>query len=108
MARPRKDLDARLRQVLEKCDVNPSNCYFQPPSDMHIDYPCIVYNLAKIDTWQANNDDYLLLKRYDVTVIDEDPDSKIPETLLGSFDECFNSRAYTAGNLNHYAFTLYF
>lgn len=81
--------------------------YFQPPSSVNMSYPCIVYELDDINTDFANNLPYKFLKRYKVTVIDRNPDSSIPDEIAKLPRTSFD-RFYTADNLNHYAFNIYF
>lgn len=95
-----------LHEVL--CDILGSrNVYFQPPESLKLKYPCIVYDLSDIPTEKANNGTYLKYKRYTVTVIDEDPDSEIPEKVL-ALPYCSFDRPYKSDNLNHSVLTLYF
>lgn len=83
------------------------NVYFQPPESLKLEYPCIIYNRDRIDIRHADNVPYRHVKRYQITVVDADPDSDIPDkvTMLPS---CSFERAFTADNLNHDVFTLYF
>jgi hypothetical protein len=70
-------------------------------------YPCIVYERDNADTIFANNSPYRYTKRYQVTVIERDPDSGIPGELA-KLPMCTFSRHFTADNLHHDVFTLYF
>lgn len=83
------------------------NAYFQPPPGISMSYPCIVYDLDDIDTRFANNAPYNLKKGYKITIIDPDPDSALPDEVAKLPGVSFD-RFYTADNLNHYVFTLYF
>ncbi|MBQ6446470.1 MAG: hypothetical protein IJJ10_03275 [Bacillus sp. (in: Bacteria)] len=82
------------------------NVYFQPPESKKLKYPCIIYNLAGIDKRHADNDPYRSMKRYRVTVVDQDPDSvfpdKVNEMRLCSFVTHFNE-----DYLNHWVFEIY-
>ena len=84
-----------------------ANVYFQPPESINLSYPCMVYKRSFIKTRFADNVPYSLRNEYTITVIDKDPDTTIPDMLalqpLCSFD-----RHYTADNLNHYVFTIYY
>lgn len=84
-----------------------SNVYFQPPASFKMIYPCIVYQRDNEDNKYANNLPYSQNKRYAVTVIDRNPDSEIPDKVaalpLSSF-----TRHFTADNLNHDVYNLYF
>lgn len=97
---PRLELQALLEQLVE--DV-----YFQPPTNFQIHYPCIVYERNGSETDHADNVSYLRVKRYQVTVIDRNPDSELPDRVeelpLCSFD-----RFFTADSLNHHVFNLFF
>lgn len=81
--------------------------YYSPPASMFLEYPCILYSLSGIRSDHADNIPYLGAKRYTITVIDEDPDSKIPEHVL-RLPYCSFDRLYIADGLNHFVFTLYF
>lgn len=81
--------------------------YFQPPSTVKMRYPCIVYTLDALDTEFGDNAPYTATKRYAVTVITKDPDSDLPDQVA-MLPLCRMNRVYTADNLNHYVFELYF
>ena len=81
--------------------------YFQPPSSVQMKYPCIVYSRSRIDTKHANNRLYKYYKAYTVTVIDQDPDSGTLDRVL-KLPHCRFDRHFTADNLNHDVFTIYY
>lgn len=81
--------------------------YFQPPPAVKLVYPCIIYVLDKIDTKYANDKPYLNKKDYSVTIIDKDPDSEIPNMFF-NMPLCRFDRTYTADNLNHWVFSLFY
>lgn len=81
--------------------------YFQPPESVKLTYPCIIYELNNVDIKHANNKPYISTKGYSVTVIDKDPDSFIPD-MIRSLALCSFDRYYTADNLNHWVFTLFY
>lgn len=70
-------------------------------------YPCIVYRRDNSETLFAGNNPYRYVKRYQVTVIDKDPDSGIPDSLA-TLPMCTFERFYTADNLNHDVFNIFF
>lgn len=102
MARPRLELQALFEELLGS-----RNVYFQPPESRKMGYPCILYERSGARTDSADNLGYRRLNRYTVTVIDEDPDSAIPEKVSG-LRYCAFDRRYKADRLNHDVFTLYF
>lgn len=86
----------------EECRV-----YFRPPASKEMRYDCIVYERSRIDPVFANNAPYSLRNRYQVTVIYRNPDSNLPHKIA-SLPMCAHARHFTADNLNHDVFDLYF
>lgn len=84
-----------------------NNVYFQPPPTVKMQYPCIVYHRDSLDTIFADNKPYKTDKRYQVTVIDANPDSDIPDKVA-ALPQCTYDRFYTADNLNHDVYNLFF
>lgn len=98
----RLQLQALLEGVLGSTQV-----YFQPPSSVQMQYPCIVYQRDSAITEFASNKPYSYTTRYQVTVIDRNPDSDIP-AKVATLPMCEYNRFYVADNLNHDVFNLYF
>jgi hypothetical protein len=98
----RLELQAILAGILETDRV-----YFQPPPTVQMEYPCIVYRRDYQLTTFADDNPYSLRKRYQVTVIDRDPDSGIVDKIA-ALPLCIYDRFYTADNLNHDVFKLFF
>lgn len=84
-----------------------SHCYFEPPANKQIAYPCIVYHHTNDQDEYADNIHYTKSKRYTVTVIDEDPDSKIPDKLK-ELPYCSSDRNFSSDGLSHFVYTLYY
>jgi hypothetical protein len=101
--------DARRVELHQKlCELLGSNhVYFQPPESIRMKYPAIVYSLSPGSARYANNNVYLLRKRYSVTVMDKNPDADWPEKFLSAFEYCSFERPYAAENINHWQFVLY-
>jgi hypothetical protein len=70
-------------------------------------YPCIVYARDGSRLAHAGNKLYRHVKRYQVTVIDRNPDSDLPDKVT-ELPMCEFNRFFTADNLNHYVFNLFF
>lgn len=98
----RLDLHAELIKILGS-----NNVYFQPPENVKIVYPCIIYRLNSVDTLFANDKPFSKHKSYSVTIIDKNPDSLLPD-ILADLPLCNFSRYYTSSNLHHYVYTIYF
>lgn len=84
------------------------NVYFQPPYNLKLQYPCIIYELNRINTKHANSGRYLSFPVYTVTLIEHDPDSIIQKQILDLNDSCYVSfdRFFTSDNLNHWVYTI--
>jgi hypothetical protein len=98
----RLELQALLTGILGTDQV-----YFQPPPTVSMEYPCIVYRRDYELTRFADDRPYSRKKRYQVTVIDRDPDSVIPDKVA-DLPLCIFDRFYTTENLNHDVFKLFF
>lgn len=81
--------------------------YFQPPSNVQMVYPCIVYELDDMDTQYADNRPYTVDSRYQVTAMDLNPLSEIPKALSLLPTARFN-RFFVVDNLNHFVFSIFF
>lgn len=95
-----------LQTLLEDL-LKSRNVYFQPPSSVSLKYPAIVYSLSDIDNVFADNKPYYRSIYYKVTVIDYDPDSEIVRQV-SNLPSCRFDQHFSANNLNHYVFTLYY
>lgn len=101
-------MDQRLKLHQLLVDILGSkNVYFQPPASVRLTYPCIIYQYETGDTQFADDQSYIFMRRYHVTVIDPNPDTEIP-VKIARLPRCVNDRNYTSDNLNHYTFNLYF
>lgn len=97
----RDDLQAAIEREAKR------HVYYQPPPNVQIAYPCIVYSLSNIDTKFADNVPYMRQKQYDLTVIDKDPDSMIVDKV-SNLPRCSFDRMYIADNLYHWTFSIYY
>lgn len=99
----RLQLQAELMQVLGS-----NNVYFQPPETLKMKYPCIRCVKVRPMVDHADNMKYFHMNHYELTVIDTDPDTEIPERLAEHFPYCSIDRYYTADNLTHCSLDLYY
>jgi len=93
--------------LLSLMPENHKNVYFQPPPDLQMSYPAIVYKRDFANTIFASNIPYRSEKRYMATIIDKDPDSEIPDKVA-KLPKCLFVRHFTADKLNHDIYNLYF
>lgn len=102
MAKTRLDLQTLLEEILGS-----RNVYYQPPENVKLKYPCIVYELNNITTEKADDLDYLKNDRYAVTLIHRDPDNMVFRDIQ-DLQYCELDRTFVTDNLYHYVFTLFF
>lgn len=95
----------KLHQVL--LNLGTANVYLQEPETLKMKYPCILYRLDDIYEEHANNSIYLDKDRYQVTVIDREPDGTLYRAVK-RLPLCRFSRHFRADNLNHYVYSLYY
>lgn len=97
----RIDLQNKFEEILGS-----RNVYFQPPSSVKMQYPAIVYSRSDVVPEFANDGLYLYSPRYEVILIDKNPDSEFVEKIL-NLPYCRFDRHYEADQLNHDVFTIY-
>lgn len=102
MARPRTELQTVLEEVLGS-----KNVYYQPPENLKMEYPAIVYERNR--TWDifADNMHYLRYKGYQITYIDWNPDSPTLDRIE-NLPMCSYDRHAEFENLNHDYYIIYF
>lgn len=59
-----------------------AHVYFQPPTNVEIKYPCIVYSAEPTETQRADNRAYLKKHPYKVQFISTRPESPILDMIL--------------------------
>lgn len=90
-----------LEQILGSDEV-----YFQPPPNVKMKYPAIIYSLNDISVKSANDSSYLKHPSYEVVLIDANPDSEYVDEIL-KLPYCSFDRSYKSDNLNHFVFIIY-
>lgn len=100
------DRRLQLQSLLEQCTGN-GNVYFQAPSNMIIQYPCIVYARDRMNNLFADNRPYRHTKRYQITIIDQNPDSQIPDKVA-MLPMTYFIRHFVTEGLHHDVYSLYF
>ena len=94
-------------QTLLTTLLGSSNVYFQPPPTLQMQYPCIIYKRDDASVSHADNKPYKRMTRYQVIVVDANPDSLIP-AKVADLPMCVFDRFYTADKLNHDVYKLFF
>lgn len=96
----RKEFNKLLRTICP-------NVYFQPPDNLSMKYPAIVYSYDDVDEKYANNNKYGSIPGYQVIVIDQNPDSQIA-SKIHKMPESSYVREFKKDNLNHYIYRVYY
>lgn len=99
----RQELHGKLVTLLGSGEV-----YFQPPETIKMKYPAIVYDMYRVNQRFADNLPYRLMPAYSITVIVRSADIDWIKKILESFEYCSVERIYTADNLVHYSFVIYY
>lgn len=95
-----------LQGILEEL-LGSDHVYFQPPEDLKMTYPAIVYNLDDYYTLHADNQVYHKKRKYQVTAIYRNPDDDLPDKLA-DLVLCNFQRQFISENLIHDVYNLYF
>ena len=96
----------QLQSLLEEA-AGGNQVYFQPPANVQMSYPCIVYERDNARTIHADNAPYHIRHRYTIKVIDANADSPMWDKVA-NLPSATHDRHYTAGNLHHDVFNIYF
>ena len=107
MDQPNLELRSQELQAIFEEILGSRNVYYNPPASVRMNYPAIVFSRSKIEKRNANNKTYIQNNRYEVTVIDRDPDCKYIENIL-RLPMCAFDRHFVSDNLHHNTFTLYY
>ena len=101
-------MEKRLElQTLLETLLKTRNVYFQPPETLKMSYPCIIYSRDNTVTNFADNGPYKFQFRYQLILVDKNPDS-IFVSLLAALPLCTFQRHYTKDNLNHDVYNIFY
>ena len=104
----RLDLHHTLRDLYEKTTgkYSEDKVYYQPPSNLRLSFPCIIYKLTEMPPHHADNRLYRIEHMYELTVIDSEPNSLLREEIA-NLQNCRFVRSFESDNLHHYVFHIY-
>lgn len=86
--------------------VGHNRVYFQPPENLNIGYPAIVFHLSKIEVDHASDAPYKGAKEYSVTLITKDPEPDVINEILKIPYSSLDT-TYISDGMNHFVFTVY-
>ena len=96
-----------FQDALEE-SLGSGNVYFQPPENVKLSYPAIIYNKRIGDYKYADNGSYIRVQGYDVMIISKDPDFVDALDIPDRFPMCRLDRHFVSDNLNHDVFVIYY
>lgn len=82
--------------------------YYQPPTGTQIKYPALIYRLDGLDDKYAEDKVYKRRHAYYLLLILDEPDNDLVDKLDDLAYCRMAGRPYTADNLYHYPFTIYY
>lgn len=103
----RLDFDAALKEFLSE-NYSDWRVYFQPPTNVKMEYPCVRYTKEAPKGLRADDSLYLKFRKYSVTAIHRNPDCNIGEELMEYFEHCSYENRYVTDNLYHEVLTIYY
>lgn len=98
----RQEFQAKLENILGS-----RNVYFQPPSNIRMKYPAIVYTRISLDPIRADDGIHKMSTEYEVVLIDSSPNSPVIYQLA-QLPHSRHSRHFEEDNLNHDSFYIYY
>lgn len=96
-----KDLLDLLRKA-----VHHNRVYFQPPENLKIGYPAVIFHLSKIKVDRADDAPYKGAREYSVTLITKEPEPEVLDEIL-KIPYTTLDTTYIADGMNHFVFTTY-
>lgn len=85
-----------------------TNVYFQPPENVKLIFPCLIYKIARFRPEYADDRPYAMSKRYNLLYITKDPDDLMPDTLAEAFPTIIHNTSYVNDTMYHHSFDLYY
>lgn len=101
-------MDRRKQLHSELLTIGVASVHFQPPPNVHLVFPSIVYRRKSIDTISADNRSYKNQTLYQLELIDPNPDTPFVDDLLEKFSMIKHVNNFKSDNLNHDVFDLYY
>lgn len=98
----RQDLQTLLETLMGHNRV-----YFQAPTNVLLEYPCVIYQVDDIHTDHADNLPYRHKIRYQITVIFSDPDD-FSHLKVGSLPSAKFDRQFKVDGLYHFVYSIHF
>lgn len=100
--RPRLELQTTLEKVLGS-----HNVYYEPPQNLTLKYPCIVYHRESTNQERADNVGYIRHGKYELMLISKNPADPTVDRLL-DLKMIDHTARFTVDGLSHDQFVIYY
>lgn len=97
-----------LQQILQDILGEDGKAYFQPPENIKLKYPCIVFDRSGARIANADNINYRITKSYTITLITKNADNDIYIDKILELPMCSFDREFVTDGLVHEVFSIYF
>lgn len=98
---------AQLKEVL-KSYLGNDNVYYQPPETVKLRYPCIIISRNGANTFSADDMNYIIRMRYTLTYVSRTFDDPVAAGILELLPSISLDRSYTADNLYHTVYSVFY
>ena len=99
---------SELQVILQEILGESGKAYYQPPENLKLSYPCIVFERTNALTNYADNNPYQITKRYTITLMTKTADNDEFVDQLLKLPMCTYDRQFVNENIVHDVFTIYF
>jgi hypothetical protein len=99
---------SELHEVLQNILGEDGKAYFQPPENLKLKYPCIVFDRSGARILNADNLNYQITKSYTITLITKTADNDKYLDKLLQLPMCTFDREFITDGLVHEVFSIYF
>lgn len=94
-----------LLRLLQKA-VDHNRVYFQPPENLKIGYPAVIFHLSKVKLDHADDVPYKGAREYSVVLISKEPEPEVIDEIL-KIPYTTLDTTYISDGMNHFVFTTY-
>lgn len=103
-----KSLKQNRRELQKKLEdlLGSKNVYFQPPENIKLKFPCIIYELSSIERDFADNIPFVGALRYSVMYVSRSGTDEAFDKL-SMMPYSWFERQYVTSNLYHQVFRIY-
>ena len=99
---------SELHDILQEIIGINNKVYYQPPENVQMKYPCIVFERSNALNQYADNNPYIKTKRYMIKLITRTADNDEFVDQIMELPMCTYDRRFIIDNLVHDVFNIYF